>query len=166
MNPLIRITRSLYSNALADLTRPHPFALERVGFMYGRCALDDAGLVLMGSYQSVPDDDYIDDPRVGARINSTAIRRAMQVAFSDSRAVLHVHVHDHEGRPDFSLTDLDELARLVPPFCHAAPGSLHGALVLSRNSGSALVWARAEAQPVPTECVSIVGYPLCAWRRS
>ena len=32
----IKLTGSLYKKILRDLARPHPFAAERVGFVFGR----------------------------------------------------------------------------------------------------------------------------------
>ena len=74
MTPRIRLLRSLYDAMLADLQRPHVFAFERVGFLYGRLANAHADpLVLMTGYVSLADDRYVDDPRVGARIDSQAM---------------------------------------------------------------------------------------------
>src|SRR6266446_1213842 len=61
-------------------SRPNSFAAARVGFLYG--PLVRAGtatqLVLLASYQPVADDRYINAPWSGARIDSAAIRGAMQ----------------------------------------------------------------------------------------
>ena len=35
MTTKVRITRKLLDAVRADLSRPHPFAAERVGFLYG-----------------------------------------------------------------------------------------------------------------------------------
>ena len=58
--------------------RPHPHAAERVAFMYGRLAVMTEPLILITRYVPVPDQQYVIDPYVGARINGDAIRAAMQ----------------------------------------------------------------------------------------
>jgi hypothetical protein len=165
MSVVVRMPRALYQRASDDLTRPHDFAWERVGFLFGRAGGGGGStLLLMTSYDSVADDCYVQDARVGARINSTAIRAAMQRALTTGEVVLHVHVHDHRGVPGFSWVDERELARLVPSFARVAPNVPHGALVLSRDRGSAMVWMPSAAAPQRTENISVVGYPMALWR--
>lgn len=58
MNIQIRIVRRLYDAIRFDLTRAHPFAAERVGFVYGY--LSDAGtdtrLIILREYRPLADD--------------------------------------------------------------------------------------------------------------
>ena len=64
MNVKVRLPIRLLDEVRADLSRPHAFVTERVGFLYGHltCAGADSALVFMTGYQSVADDRYIDDP--------------------------------------------------------------------------------------------------------
>jgi hypothetical protein len=70
----IRMTGPLYDQIHRDLARPHPFAAERIGFVFGRAgSLANAGkLVLLTRYHSIPDGQYVEDETVGARIRSDA----------------------------------------------------------------------------------------------
>src|SRR5437870_3462700 len=110
-----RILRGLYDYVREDLRRPHPFAFERVGFVSAR--LGNRGtnetLVLATNYYPIADENYIDDPHSGARINSAAIRDAMQCVLDTGDGLFHVHCHKHRGKPKFSLMDLDETPRIV-----------------------------------------------------
>lgn len=70
MNISFRITDDLLTKIHADLSRPHAFAAERVGFIACACAsLPDKGLALLAqTFHPVADDHYIDDPRVPSAV--------------------------------------------------------------------------------------------------
>ena len=158
----IRLTRAVYNQATSQLHEQHPFALERVGFMFARFApAGSADLILVTHFQPVPDADYVADDRVGARINSEAIRRTMQRALTTGDVVLHVHVHQHRGRPEFSGTDNREMARLVPSFARVAPSVPHGALVFSQDEAAAII--RSNAGTFERASVAVIGFPLTIW---
>jgi hypothetical protein len=164
MRATIRMPRGVYNEAIEHLLREHAFAVERVGFMYARVA--DAGasaLLLVTSFEPVPDEEYVPDHGVGARIGGGAIRRAMQRALSTGDSVLHVHLHAHRGPTAFSRVDERELARLVPSFGRVSKNVPHGAVVFSRDHATALVWGH-DGHPVRTEAVAVVGFPVTAWR--
>jgi hypothetical protein len=96
-----------------DLYRRHRFAAERVGFLACRAArLANNGLIILATeYHPVADDDYVEDPTVGAMMGARAIRVAMQLAYNGGRedtSVFHIHMHDRAGYPVFSQTDLTE----------------------------------------------------------
>ena len=76
----VRLSRLLDQEVRADLSRPHPFAAERVGLLYGRLcnAGLDTSVVLMTGYEPLADERYKHDPSSGARIDSQAIRIALQ----------------------------------------------------------------------------------------
>src|SRR5581483_7393114 len=81
MNIVFRFAAELMTEVRADLARPHPFAYERVGFISIRAAaLADGLLLLADSYFPVPDEEYIDDPSVGAMLGQEAIRKALDLA--------------------------------------------------------------------------------------
>ena len=67
MRVTVRLPRPLLDEVRADLARPHRFAAERIGFLYGRLrgAGDGQKLILLTGYAALDDARYIDDPEVG-----------------------------------------------------------------------------------------------------
>lgn len=156
-----KIARELLTRIREDVRRPHPFAWERVGFLFARVGNQshDEKIILPLTYTPVPDDQYIDDPEVGARINSAAIRAAMQAGLSTGMSVFHAHMHEHSGRPRFSRVDLVNYPDLVRALRNVAPGVPHGALLLSEDSCDALVWAPGAERATPGGRIVVVGRP-------
>lgn len=163
-----KITRSLLDRAVDDLSRTHPFAAERVGFFSCRVgALKPSGLVVLAhDFHPVDDDDYLDDPTVGAMMGPAAIRKAMQIALRREICMFHVHIHEHFGQPRFSRTDLRETANFVPDFWHVRPHLVHGALVLSLDSAAGLCWHPQSVDPFRFSDLSVVGAPMTSIRNS
>ncbi len=116
----VRVSREMYEAMRADLARPHEFAAERVGFSMGRIGITASGyMILLTRYCSVPDEHYIDDPTVGARIGTealTAVAHAIYHGRAKAEGVFHVHVHEHYGKTGMSRTDRAELPKLCPAF--------------------------------------------------
>ncbi len=162
MNVIVKMPRKLLDDVHQDLSRPHSFTLERVGFLSGRVGQwDGEGLVvLLHAYHLVADEDYEENNTVGAMMASSAIRKAMQFAYRNQVAMFHVHRHDHRGRPMFSRVDLQENAKFIPDFWHVCSSHPHGALLLSLDSMSGLCWCPSIAKPVPITEVVIVGAPM------
>jgi len=162
MNVCIRLTRELYDRVRADLRRPHPFAAERVGFMFAKLgnAGTDNPLVLFTDYIPLADDRYIDDPYSGARIDGTAIRGAMQEVLDRQQGVFHVHIHEFPGRPHFSRMDREELPRLIPSFQAVGPTLPHGLFLMSEDESAAEVWIPGSRRPVDPARITIVGFPM------
>lgn len=163
MKIIFRVPTALFTEVKADLMRPHRFAAERVGFLTCTvAALKDAGLLLLAqSFHPVDDDDYIDDPSVGAMMGAAAIRKALQIAYQAPLAMFHVHIHDHSGRPWFSRTDLRETANFVPDFWHVRPQFPHGAIVLSCDAMAGLCWIPGRQQgPIRIQELAAIGAPL------
>ena len=162
MNIVFRISRDLLKIVRRDLARPHPFASERVGFLV--CRLGSVGhhevVILAQSFQSIADDDYVESDSVGAMMGSAAIRKALQIAYSDRTSMFHVHMHEHFGQPGFSLVDLRESAVFVPDFWHVCPSHPHGALVLSKDSATGLCWYPGIRHPLPIGEIVVVGAPM------
>jgi hypothetical protein len=162
MTVCVRILREPYTRMRDDLRRKHEFAYERVGFLSAK--LGNRGgeepLVLFNDYHPVPDDQYIDDPYSGARINEVAIREAMQRVLDTGSGSFHVHWHAHRGRPGFSSMDLEETPRIVSSLRVAGPGQAHGMLLLSDDHCIAQVWMPESDDPLVASRVSVVGYPL------
>lgn len=158
----IKISRGLYIKVLSDLRRPHEFAYERVGFLTAKLGnrSGEHQLVFLTDYHSVPDDQYIDDPGSGARINSVAIREAMQRVLDTGDGSFHVHLHDHSGKPGFGEMDQEEIPRVVSGLRVAGPVAPHGMLLFSSDHGTAWVWLPAQSEPVKASRISMVGYPI------
>jgi hypothetical protein len=158
----LKITRALHDTLIHDLERPHSFAYERVGFLLIKRGTMDADILLLlgGEYLAVKDENYIDDPDVGAKINSAAIRSVMERAMAGGYGIIHVHLHDKLIGSAFSKTDRHEFKKLVPSFHNIGGGAVHGAAVFSGNCFTAFVQLRKDADPIEVSRVSVVGYPI------
>lgn len=161
MNAHFKIGRHLLDHVQQDLHRPHAFAHERVGFLFvGVTGFKRDLILLCREYRPVADEDYVDDPRVGAMMGSDAIRKALQHAYQTRSAVLHVHLHKHFGRPGFSGVDNRENAKFVPNFFNVAPQFPHGAIVLSHDAMRGHLWLRRSGEPIPIARFSAIGAPI------
>lgn len=165
MNIRFKITGVLLAAVRIDLRRPHAFAHERVGFIAaGLAAAHDELLILARDYRPVQDDEYLQDPSVGAMMSADAIRRARQWAMNDRVAIFHVHTHGGRGIPGFSGVDIRENAKFIPNFVSVAPHAVHGAIVLSDTAAFGQVWIdRKSPQPFITRFTE-VGLPVRNWR--
>lgn len=162
MNVKIRLTRKLLEEMRRDLLRPHEFAAERVGFISAKVGnkFSESPLVLFSQYHPVSDAHYIDDPYVGARIDSTAIRAAMQIVLDMESGMFHVHLHDHRGKPGFSRTDNREIPNIVSGLRVAGPNQPHGMFLLSRDDCFAQIWMPKKTDFVCASKISVIGFPL------
>ena len=115
MKAIFRATAQFLQQVRLDLARPHACAAERVGFISIRAALARDDLILFAEgYHPVADQDYVNDPTVGAMMGQEAIRKALNVALLQPVGMFHVHLHEHVGRPCFSRVDLREQLKFVP----------------------------------------------------
>lgn len=164
---MVRLVRGLYDRVLEDLMRPHPYAYERVGFLSAKLgtAANGLRLVLLTDYHPVPDHQYVKDSTCGARINSDAIREAMQRVLDAGVGTFHVHLHEHRGAPRFSSTDSDETPRVVAGLRTVGPSAPHGMLLLSENQAEAWVWLPGEAEHTRAARIIVVGRPMGFLRR-
>lgn len=163
MTALLRIPSSLLEEIRGDLHRPHDHALERIGFLLTRATMSSRGpLLLAARYAPVPEGDYLRTTDAGAKIGLAAIRRALGWAASGD-GVFHVHEHWGYGCPRLSPTDREALADLMPALCALGRDSMHGALLLSADSGGAIAWSSGASNPRPIE-ISVVGAPLRFWK--
>lgn len=169
MSTSFRIERRLLDEVHRDLSRPHAYAHERVGFIACATAQVPAGMLLLAQqYLPVADGDYVNARHVGAMMSSDAIRKALQHAYVNRAAMLHVHRHGHRGQPRFSAVDLSEAARFVPDFFKVRRGVPHGIVVLSMDSMAGLVWDPESKTPEPIVETAVIGRPLAflgRWRR-
>lgn len=165
---IFRARSDLFDAVRADLHRSHPFAAERVGFLVCRAGrLADGGIVVLPiGYDPVADENYIDDPSVGAMMGPAAIRSAMQRAYNagaEDLGIFHVHLHAHRGRTGFSKVDDRESRKFVPDFFNVAPTMPHGAIVLSLDQAVGRCWPAPGATPVEIDRFASVGAPLKMW---
>ncbi len=146
----------------ADLSRPHSFAYERVGFVTCKVGkFDGEGwIILAANYHPVEDEDYVKDESVGAMIGSAAIRKMMQRAYDEPYSVVHVHMHEHSGRPSPSATDAREMAKLIPNFWNVRRNFPHAAVILSFDSMSGTVWDPSSKSRFAIDDFTVVGAPM------
>lgn len=159
---IFRIPRALFEAMRADLSRPHEFSSERIGFLEVAAGTGEGQehLLLAREYFSIPDHQYVRDPLVGARIGSAAVRWAIQRVLDSGRGLFHVHSHGGNGAPMFSATDISEQSRLVASFCSANRHLTHGMVVLSSDGANAWTWLPRAVAPTVVRAVSVIGYPF------
>lgn len=161
MRVAVKITSALLDLVRRDLVRPHAFAHERVGFLTAGAAAVSGGLMLLvREYISVADEDYEFAPKVGARIGSNAMRKAVQVAYRPASALLHVHTHGGRGLPGFSGVDLESGNEFVPGFFQSSPKMPHGLLVLSDNGATGLLWLESGKPSVSIDRFIRIDQPI------
>lgn len=162
INIQFRIAQSLHQEILNDLKRPHDYAFERVGFIYTKTVQMDSCnyIVLATKYVPVSDKNYIKDDYVGAKINSTAIREAMQGMIDFSCGCFHVHFHGHKGKPFPSITDSEDLPELINSFNNITTKEANGFLILSEDGFYAETKIGDISAPHNINSFSGVGYPM------
>jgi hypothetical protein len=158
-----RIAATMVAQIRIDLRRPHAIAGERVGYLIVR---SEHGLHVATEYIPLEDTDYeFSADLVGAQFSGAAIKRMLRVAHEKQAGLFNVHEHGGRGRPDFSGVDLRSYSGLVPAFFGMSVGP-HGAVLLSEDQITGLVWADAGAEPKPFDRVVQVGFPLNIWSRT
>lgn len=162
MNVKIKFTRHLDTIIREDLSRPHRFAHERVGFVSSRYVKLDKNnfLIFLTDYLPVSDEDYIPDTTVGARINGNAIRKAMQHTLDIKNGMFHVHIHPFNQIPDLSYTDRKEIPPVIQNFRNVDESVVNGILLLSNTHYKAYVSLPKISDLISTTRVSVIGFPL------
>lgn len=161
MKAVFRIQNSLLKSVHVDLSRSHPFAHERVGFIACRVGdLPDGHLLLADSYHAVADEDYENDPSVGAMMGAGAIRKALQFSYKEGTAMFHVHRHEHKGKPKFSEIDISEAEKFVPNFWNVNRSLPHGMMVLSKDSMTGAWWDPRTSQAKYIDEMVVIGRTL------
>lgn len=141
MRILFRAPTDFRSRVIKDLSRSHPHAAERVGFISVRASMGLDHLVLLAEdYFPVADEHYIPSRSVGALIGQEAFRKILEISLLKSVGIFHVHMHDFPGVLRFSPTDLREQDRFVPDFFGVQQGMPHGAIVFGRSAALGRVW--------------------------
>jgi hypothetical protein len=162
MRVIFRITRKMLDDVKRDLSRPHPVALERIGFIYVRPGtISEGHLLLATGYQPVRDEHYVES-KTGhsacAIINRYAITEAMQRSLNSREGVFHVHMHDVGVHFAFSTVDLKSLNCLMPSFYNINQKVLHGALLITRKGVIGKYWTPDKRSHNLTR-ISVIGYP-------
>jgi hypothetical protein len=162
MSAQIRIERRVYEEVRSDLARPHKVAHERIGFLSASVGnqAGDQKVILLHDYVPVADSNYVRDHLVGARINSDAIRMAMQKIMDTKKGLFHVHAHPGTGKPFFSKTDLNQQPKLLGDFLKVGQNFVHGLFLLSQDSCTALVLLPGTSSLYEVSSISIVGFPF------
>jgi hypothetical protein len=165
MNIKIKMTGLLYEELKNDLARPHPFAAEHVGFVFGKLGSlsGEAKTVILTHYHSIPDDQYEEDETVGARIGGKAMSTAMQAVFrgrSTKEGIFHIHIHDHLGQTGMSWVDAEGLPPMMPGFQNMGRQAAHGIIILSRDHGIGWVWLPGYEKAIRAKTLSILGSPI------
>jgi hypothetical protein len=160
MKTCVRLPHGLFTQMTEDFARPHPFAYERVGFLYARHASGtNVHLVLATEYVALPNDQYVCDSSVGARISSDAIFEACNRTKRTGMCCLHAHAHGTApGTTWFSRIDLNTLGRLGPTLRRMSPLASHGGIVLTGTTASALIWTPGDEGGRRAR-VGIIGFP-------
>ena len=166
MKARMKIASTIYERIRSDLDRRHAFAAERVGFAYARPArIGPEVFLYVFDYVPVADGDYIQDITVGARINSAAIRTAMQGVLDRSACCFHVHQHWGGGRPAPSPDDIAGNVPIAESFVRMSPDFIHGMLILNEDGAYGSAWTGPSCAPVEVAAVSVVGFPYrVLWR--
>lgn len=161
---ILKIPKALFDRVLDDLKRAHDFALERIGFISTKHKkLSDGTVVIWGvDYFAVHDENYIDDDEVGARINSVAIRKAMQNVLDTGLGCFHVHFHALSyGIPEFSDTDFVDNPEIIKSFAYTNRTQVHGMMVIGNDNSNALVKIpNSDDELTQVSKIVVVGYPM------
>lgn len=99
----LRMTQAVHQEMRSDLRRSHLFAAERVGYVFIR-PVGEAVLVATG-YTPIPDEFYLEDNSVGARIDHRAIALAMKRSDINNEGILLVH--DHYSSVQFNTGEIE-----------------------------------------------------------
>jgi len=161
-NIKIRIPKEILNSIKEDLKRPHSFAYERVGFLFTKSKrLKNNTILILGvDYSPIPDLDYIEDHKVGAKINADAIRMAMQSILDRKCGCFHVHLHEINGMPSPSFTDNNGIKGVLDSFSNISRTQLNGMLILSEDSLYASLKIPAEIKMFLPKLITIIGYPM------
>lgn len=165
MKIIVKLTGTLHNEILRDLSRSHPFADERVGFVAGRLGTGASGnrLLLLTHYYPIADSEYLKDQSVGARIGSEAITKAMHTVYYGRTAhegIFHIHLHGHRGETSMSGVDSREIPPLIPGFQSVGREAAHGIIILSLDHGSAWVWLPGNEASLQAASMAVIGAPI------
>lgn len=156
-----RIPKKLKEIIFTDLSRSHNHAYERVGFVLTKTHwIGNRAIILAYDYKAVVDEDYIRDDNVGARINSKAIKNALEIAYFENCGIFHVHSHNHFGKPTESQSDVEGIRPMMKSISIINKKQLFGYVILSQNSALCNVKSLDDKSFLEASLYSEVGYPM------
>lgn len=160
MKTIIKIPHNLFEQAKKDLLRRSRSSYERVGFFSTKCSKTKSTvLVHCIAYNPVEEHHYITDRTVGVRIGPKAITDAMARAVNDSVGQIHVHWHGGTGLPYPSLTDSEELPKLLGSLRNAKHNEAHGWMILGEGDAWTSILLPGVVEVIMGSPVSIIGFP-------
>ena len=114
--------------------RVEPLALLRV-----RYASESArDVVVATSFLAFPDEAYVDGP-AGANFDTRWLVHTTNAGVPQNAGVLLIHSHGGRGKPGFSSTDQRTNRDIMAPLAIGVATIPYGALVLSDDTGMAVV---------------------------
>lgn len=156
-----RVSKKLKEKIDIDLSKKHSYAYERVGFVLTRTHwIGEKAIVLAYDYKPVADEDYIKDDDVGARINSRAIKKAIEIAYSENCGIFHVHAHCHLEKPIESSSDIAGIKPMMESISRIGKKQLFGYVILSENSALCKIKSPSDKSFIEASVYSEVGYPM------
>lgn len=132
MSDELKITNKFLKEIRLNLYRPHPFAYERVGFVYCKPA-KKKGSLIASTYEAISDQLYIEDKMVGAKFSGDAIFAAMKRSLKTKEGVFHIHIHEHRGEPHLSNVDIRSVLEISNSLSDVNPNIKHGCILLSED---------------------------------
>ena len=158
---VFKIPKELKVEIEKDLKRDHEYAYERIGFLLTRSYKSDGETqVLAYDYYPIIDENYIKDSLVGARINSNAIRNAMQTSLTENCGVFHIHRHCHNGKPSESIDDEQGIPPMMESISRLNHNENFGYLILSIDSVLCKVYSPNQKTFFEADIFIEVGYPM------
>jgi hypothetical protein len=137
--------------------------MEGIGFVASKHKIlkSEIIIVFIIDYYPIEDEFYINDPKVGARINSDAIREALQKIIDNKVGLFHTHYHSFARYyPEFSSTDLTDNPEIVKSFGYTDKSQIHGMFVLGPNGVNALLKLPGSGELIRPTKIVVVGYPM------
>lgn len=133
----IKFRDGLLNEVTNDLSRPHPFAFERVGYLLGE---NRNGILILNEWISFDDSHYEENEDVGARVGADGMTLLIKKAFSEKKLFFHTHLHDFQDIPSFSGVDMRSLMEVTPSLFDFSGTGPHGALLIGRKSSRIIWW--------------------------
>lgn len=139
----IKFRDGLLNEVTNDLSRPHPFAFERVGYLLGEIR---DGILILNEWISFDDSLYEENEDVGARVGANGMTLLMKKAFSEKKLFFHTHLHDFQDIPSFSGVDMRSLMEVTPSLFDFSGTGPHGAFLIGRESSKLIWWDEKKCQ--------------------
>lgn len=133
----------LLNEAAKDLSRPHPFAFERVGYLLGEIKDE---ILILNEWMSFEDFYYEENEEVGARIGFEGMTLLIKKVFNSKKHFFHTHLHEFQAIPSFSGVDMRSLLEVTPSLFDFSGTGPHGAFLIGRESSKLIFWNERNCQ--------------------